>query len=105
MTYNFTTKAEYLEATTMWKADFKAHITLIRQLKRDFKAAQRVFSKHGAYDYGWSSVQKNLYHDDHRPMEQLRDDLRRAGEKTIELGTARLEMKVEAQRQYLARTT
>jgi hypothetical protein len=102
MTYSFTTRATYLVASTMWKADYLEHCTKTRKLKLEFKTAQREFSKCGTYEYNWSSVQKEIYHTAHRPVEELRSELATAAKQARDLVSIRHEMKEEAQNQYLA---
>jgi hypothetical protein len=102
MTYSFTDRITYLTASAMWKADYLEHCTKTRKLKLEFKAAQREFSKCGAYEYNWSSVQKEVYRTAHRPVETLRSELAAAAKQSREMVSIRHGMKEEAQNQYLA---
>lgn len=42
-TFNFNSKAQYLQQKREWHDAFIAQVTLIRALKNDIKAAQRVY--------------------------------------------------------------
>lgn len=101
MTYDFHDRASYLEASTMWKADYKEHTALIRQLKRDFKDAQRAFSKTdtGKY-YEMSSVDRTAYFAAAAVVDKLRAERATAKTKATEMVNDRICMKEEAQQQY-----
>jgi hypothetical protein len=87
MTYEFNTKAEYLSATTMWKADFKTNIIDVRAAKTGIKNSNR--------DFSLGNKKITAIWDAYRA-------LRKAHEKTAEMHDIRAKMKAEAQRQYLA---
>jgi hypothetical protein len=48
---NFNSRDTYLAAVADWRVRYFAQIKLIRQLKLDFKAAQRAASKSTAAEY------------------------------------------------------
>lgn len=89
MTYEFTTKAEYLAAKAQWKVDHKAHLTAVRAAKNGIKIANREYSRGNGIAGIW----------------QAYTALQKVHEKTDEMLATRVRMSAEAQRQYLARTT
>lgn len=101
--FDFTDRASYLVASTSWKADYRAHATMIRKLKHDFKDAQRAFAKVDPQDckyYEMPSKDRDAYFAASRVVDALRSQLQKAKAKATEMVNDRISMKEEAQRQY-----
>ena len=56
---NFTNREEYLAATALWKANYKALIIDIRKAKVEYKESQRAFAKCAPYNYKAGSSDEN----------------------------------------------
>lgn len=100
---NFTSKETYLASVSTWKQELARQFAELRRTKNAFKDLQRAFAKHGAYQYNWSSAQKEAYFKDYTPMEEMRSVISRCKRDIRDLLVERDWMRIEAGRQMAAR--
>jgi alpha-amylase/alpha-mannosidase (GH57 family) len=95
MTYfNFNSRETYIAAAAQWKADYKDLSQKIRDVRKQFNDAQKVFAKsstrEGTYWPAWKEVER---------LRSERDGLRNQATYMID---GRISMKAQAQEQYEA---
>lgn len=86
MSYQFNSRDTYLAAQQQWSRDYADAITVVRKAKLAVKAAHRENAIKRAIGLIWDAYAA----------------LRRAHEAVEELHAAKVDMKLEAQRQWLA---
>lgn len=97
---NFNSKQTYLAAVADWKLRYADMIMAIREIKLDFKNAQRSFSKVDFVPI-WKAAeeQRKMYYKAYTLMEDMRSEHRRLVKQATDLLTERSEGRQEASRQ------
>jgi len=92
MTYNFNSRETYIVAATQWKKDYAELSQKIRDTRKEFKLAQQVFQVFSGIKFGST----------YWPVQDLRSKLSALSYEAYTMVNLRLNMKEEAQVQYVA---
>jgi hypothetical protein len=99
---NFNSRETYFAAVANWRLRYNAQLKHVRQLKLEFKEAQRAFSKAGGDTdyYSLKEGQHKGYSAASIVLERARWARGEARQETLKLELERAESRVEANRQY-----